>query len=205
MNRTLSIPLLVVFAVVLLLSGMAAGPGAGWAQTMPQLPAVHPLYGDCGDENGSIPTPTPPDGTVPTPAFEPFLPNSIYVDWCGHALLTIAQPATAADLAASDQGFDPTVGHRIGLFYTDDDTVTGWRIANYSYRVDFSAQELAERKIALLRELCPLGNPCNEILLAKIGRLGATYSLLNANGEEPLNPGGNQLNRLFAPYVSGGD
>jgi hypothetical protein len=198
MNRTLSIPLLVVFGVILLLAGMAAGPGAGWAQTVPQLPAVHPLYGDCEEDTGE-------EGTVPQPVFEPFLPNSIYVDWCGHALLTIAQPATAAGVPSSLEAFDPRVGHRIGLFYTDDDTPTGWMIAKYSYRVRYTASELATRKTVLLREICPLGNPCNELLLANISHLSAQFSLLNADGEVPLTPVGSQSNKLFAPFVSRGD
>jgi hypothetical protein len=219
MNRTLKWPVVVVFGLILFLAGVSAGPTSGWAQgeestpsatPTPSLPAVHPLYGDCGEdgeENGTIPSPTPDNGTVPpTPVFEPFLPNSIYVDWCGHALLTIALSGTlASTLPASSTGFDPAVGHRIGLFYSTDEDETGWRIANYSYRVDFTADELEDRKVALLRELCPLGNICNEILLAKLGKLGAEFSLLNENGEQRLAPVGAQTNRVFAPYVSNAD
>jgi hypothetical protein len=149
------------------------------------------FYGLC-DDNGTVP--------LPTPTFEPFLPNSIYVDWCGEAILTIAPPGeTIPNLPASAAQFDPAVGHRIGLFYSTDTTDTGWWIANDSYRVDYSAQELAARKIALLRELCPLGNMCNEILIAQVGRLGAQYSLLDASGERQLNQ---VESKIFAPLVS---
>jgi hypothetical protein len=142
-----------------------------------------------------------PGGTVPPPVFEPFLPHSIYVDWCSQALLTIAPPgASAARLRTGEPGFDPAVGHRIGLFYTTEDTTTGWFIARYSYRVDFvDFEDLAERKVALLREICPLGNICNELLLAKIGKLSAAWSVLNAAGEQQIDP---LTNKIFVPYVS---
>jgi hypothetical protein len=207
MNRSRSSWLLVVFGLVLLLAGVGPWPRAGWTQTVPPppLPAVHPLYGDCEEDAG---------GTVPPPVFEPFLPNSIYVDWCGQALLTIAPPGVgAASLPAGEPGFDPAVGHRIGLFYhtadrddddedRDDDGETGWFIAKYSYRVDFDDfEDLRERKVALLREICPLGNSCNELLLAKLGKLSAEWSVLNAAGEQQINP----LNKIFVPYVSNQD
>jgi hypothetical protein len=205
MNRKWNGWIVAVFGLLLLLSGFAALPTQGQAQgvlltpTAPsdQLPAVHPLYGDCDDGNGTIPGGTVPS---PTPAFEPFQPNSIYVDWCGEAILTIAPPGeTIPNPPASAAQFDPTVGHRIGLFYSTDTADTGWWIANYSYRVDYSAQELAERKSALLRELCPLGNICNQILIAQVGKLGAQYSLLDASGERPLNQG---ETKVFVPFVS---
>jgi hypothetical protein len=191
MKRSRSRWLLVIFGLLLLLTSLAPGPQAGWAQTVPPpTPAEHPLYGDCDEEPGGT------IGTVP-PVFEPFLPNSIYVDWCGHALLTIAPPVGAA---AGVHGFDPTVGHRIGLFYTTETTETGWSIARYSYRVDFTGfDDLSERQIALLRELCPQGNICNELLLAQIGKLGATWRVVNATGEHSITQPNHQL---FMPYVS---
>jgi hypothetical protein len=211
MNRRLSVWLVIVFCVLLLLAGMASGPSAGWAQTVPSTPAVHPLYGDCtedGEGGGTIPSPTPDSTVPPTPAFEPFLPNSIYVDWCAHALLTIAQPGVAAaSVPAASATFDPAVGHRIGVYYNTnalegvDDSDTGWFIANYSYRVDFTPEEFAARKVALLREICPLGNPCNELLLAKLSKLGAEFSLMNASGEHRIAPNGGGANQLFLPFV----
>ncbi len=193
MNRNHFVWLLCILAVLLFLASVHPGPRAGWAQTVPPpTPPVHPLYGKC-EEN--------PGGTVPTPSFEPFLPNSIYVDWCGHALLTIAPPnAEAASVSAARAGFDPTLGHRIGFFYSTETTETGWLIARYSYRVDFTDfQDLEARITTLLRELCPQGNICNELLVAWFNKLGAEQRLINAAGTHRL---GSAENKLFVPYVS---
>lgn len=199
MNRSRRNWWLIVFGLVLLMAGFSTWSYPSWAQTVPPtttptptLPAVHPLYGNCN---------TSENGTIPPPVFEPFLPNSIYVDWCGHALLTLApQNNVTASQLTQNPVFDPTIGHRIGLFYTTDITETGWFIAQYSYRVDFTNfADLNERSVTLLRELCPLGNICNEILLAKIGKLGATFSVLDAAGEHPLD---RPNNKIFVPYAS---
>jgi hypothetical protein len=194
MKHSRNLWLLIALLLVLLLAGLGGLPDGSLAQTVPPpLPAVHPLYGECEQES---------DGTLPPPLpeFEPFLPNSIYVDWCGQAILTLAQPgASAANLRGNTPGSDPTVGHRIGLFYSNDQTETGWLIAGYSYRVDFAEAELRARKTTLLRELCPLGDICNELLVAQLGREGTTFSVLNANGEQQLQP---QTSKLFVPFVS---
>jgi hypothetical protein len=122
--------------------------------------------------------------------------------------LTITQPGVAAaSVPAASSAFDPAVGNRIGVFYNTnalddvDDPDTGWFIANYSYRVDFTPEEFEARKGALLREICPLGDICNELLLAKVSKLGAAFSLLNASGEHRVAPRGGEANQLFLPFV----
>jgi hypothetical protein len=191
MNHNRSFWLVSVLAVLLFLANVELGPRTSWAQTVPP-PPVHPLYGEC-EEN--------PGGTVPAPSFEPFLPNSIYVDWCGHARLTIAPPdAEAASVSAARPGFDAPLGQRIGFFYTTQTTDTGWFIASYSYRIDFTdLQDLEARITALLRELCPQGNICNELLVAEITKLGAEQKLINAAGKHQLD---SAEQKLFVPYVS---